>query len=205
MAAAYFLELALDENSAAKMTVFFLFLYLALLTHFSAILFAGAVGVYSVWRLLTARPSRRVVSIWIAGQAGVLWLLVFLYATQISRLKAGSSAEHMQVLLANSYFRPGHDRLFGFIFARTFGVLQYTFGQLAVGEDMEKPEQAISAPDESKNLPATLACAQRTSVLQTGNLSGVEKDQELSTPACPAIQMETTRREGRAVNNRHTE
>ena len=134
MAAAYFLELALDENSAGKMTVFFLFLYLALLTHFSAILFAGAVGAYSVWRLLTARPSRRVVSIWIAGQAGVLSLLVFLYVTQISKLKAGSSAQHMQVLLANSYFHPGHDHLLGFIFARTFGVLQYTFGQLAVGD-----------------------------------------------------------------------
>jgi hypothetical protein len=40
----------------------------------------------------------------------------------------------MQVLLANSYFHRGHDHLLGFIFARTFGVLQYTFGQLAVGD-----------------------------------------------------------------------
>ena len=40
----------------------------------------------------------------------------------------------MQVLLANSYFHWGNDHLLGFIFARTFGVLQYTFGQLAVGD-----------------------------------------------------------------------
>ena len=40
----------------------------------------------------------------------------------------------MQMLLANSYFHRGHDHLLSFIFARTFGVLQYTFGQLAVGD-----------------------------------------------------------------------
>ena len=134
MAAAYLLELALDENSAGKMTIFFFFLYLAMLTHFSAILFAAAMGAYSLWRLVSDRPSRRVVAIWIAGQAGALGLFVFLYVTQISKLKAGASAQHMQVLLANSYFYRGHDHLLGFIFARTFGVLQYTFGQLAVGD-----------------------------------------------------------------------
>jgi hypothetical protein len=40
----------------------------------------------------------------------------------------------MQALLANSYFHWGKDHLVGFVFARTFGVLQYTFGQLAVGD-----------------------------------------------------------------------
>ena len=40
----------------------------------------------------------------------------------------------MQVFLSNSYFHWGHDHLLLFVFARTFGVLQYTFGQLAVGD-----------------------------------------------------------------------
>ena len=134
MAAAYLLELALGESAAGKMVAFFCFLYLAMLTHFSAILFAGAVGAYSLWRLGTARAPRRVVAVWIAGQAGALGLFAFLYRIQISKLKAGASAQHMQVLLANSYFHWGHDHLLGFIFARTFGVLQYTFGQLVVGD-----------------------------------------------------------------------
>jgi hypothetical protein len=134
MAAAYMLELALDENSAGRMIVFFFFLYLAMLTHFSAILFAGTVGGYSLWRLASRCASWRVVAIWIAGQAGALGLVVLLYCTQISKLKGGASAQHMQVLLANSYFHRGHDHLLGFIFARTFGVLQYTFGQLAIGD-----------------------------------------------------------------------
>lgn len=134
MAAAYVLELALGEDSAGKMAGFFFFLYLAMLTHFSAILFAGAVGVYSLWRIVSDRSSRQVIAIWIAGQAGALGILIFLYVVQISKLKGGASAQHMQALLANSYFHRGHDHLLGFIFARTFGVLQYTFGQLAVGD-----------------------------------------------------------------------
>jgi len=128
------LELALSENSTGKMVAFFCFLYLAMLTHFSALLFAGAVGAYSLWRLVSDHPSRRIAVIWIAGQAGALGLFAFLYRLQISKLKGSASAQHMQVLLANSYFHWGHDHLFGFLFARTFGVLQYTFGQLAVGD-----------------------------------------------------------------------
>jgi hypothetical protein len=134
MAASYVLEPAVDETSAGKMIAFFFFLYLAMLTHFSAILFAGAVGAYSLWRLAAARSSGQMVAIWVAGQAGALGLFVFLYLSQISTLKGGASAQHMHVLLANSYFHRGHDHLLEFIFARTFGVLQYTFGQLAVGD-----------------------------------------------------------------------
>ena len=134
IAAAYVLELALAGNSAGKMLLFFLFLYLAMLTHFSAILFAGAVGAYSLWRMFSGQPARRVVAIWMAGQAGVLGLFAFLYRTQISNLKESTSAQHMQVLLGHSYFQWGHDHLLPFIFARTFGVLQYTFGQLVVGD-----------------------------------------------------------------------
>src|SRR6266481_1017526 len=74
IAAAYVLELALVENSAGKKVLFFVFLYLAMLTHFSAILFVGAVGLYSLWRLSSARLSQSVIAIWIAGQAGTLGL-----------------------------------------------------------------------------------------------------------------------------------
>jgi uncharacterized membrane protein len=134
MAAAYMLELALDSNSAGIMAVCFCFLYLAMLTHFSAILFAGALGAYSLWRLATGRRSGKVPAVWIAGQAGALGLFGFLYRVQISKLRGGASAQHMQALLANSYFHRGSDHWLSFVFARTFGVLQYTFGQLAVGD-----------------------------------------------------------------------
>jgi hypothetical protein len=134
IAAAYVLELALGENSSGKMATFFVFLYLAMLTHYSAVFFAAAVGVYSLWRLLGAQLSRPVVAIWIAGQAGALGLLAFLDHTHISTLKNSAAAQNMHAFLANSYFHRGRDHLLLFVFARTFGVLQYTFGQLAVGD-----------------------------------------------------------------------
>jgi hypothetical protein len=134
MTGGYVLELALGENSAGKMAISFLFLYLAMLTHYSGVFFAAAIGVYSLWRLLDARLSRRVVAIWIAGQAGAVGLLAFLYRTHISNLKDSAAAQNMQAFLANSYFHRGGDHLLLFAFARTFGVLQYTFGQLAVGD-----------------------------------------------------------------------
>ena len=133
-AGAYLLELALDENSVGHMSAFFVFLYLAMLTHFSAILFAGAVGIYSLWRLCSSEPSRMLLATWVGGQAGAFGLFVFLFRTHIAGLKNSPDAQHMQVALANSYFHPGHGHLLLFIFARTFGVFQYTFGQLAVGD-----------------------------------------------------------------------
>ena len=135
IAAAYFLELALAETSTGKMALFFIFLYLAMLTHFSAIFFAAAVGMYSLWRLIGIRRSPHIVIVWIAGQAVALGLLAYLYRTQISHLKDSAAMQrHVEVFLSNSYFHQGHDHLLLFVFARTFGVLQYAFGQLAVGD-----------------------------------------------------------------------
>ncbi len=134
IAAAYVLEAALAEKSTGKMLLFFAWLYLAMLTHFSAILFAGAIGIYSLWRLFGAELPRRIVAVWLVGQAGALGLFMYLYQTHIASLKDSTAAQHMQALLANSYFHSGRDHLLSFVFARTFGVLQYTFGQLVVGD-----------------------------------------------------------------------
>jgi hypothetical protein len=128
--AAYALELASAKNSGGMMVLFFVFLYLAMLTHFSAILFAGAAGTYSLWRVASARTPPRTATIWVAGQLVTLGFLFFLYRTHIVSL----NAEHMCIVLANSYFHWGHDHLVQFAFARTFGVLQYAFGQLVVGD-----------------------------------------------------------------------
>ena len=134
MAAAYVLELALDEISTGKMVMFFVLLYLAMLTHFSALLFTGTVAVYSAWRLTGLRAGHHLIGTWIAGQVGCAGLFTYLYLTHITNLKNSTAAKHMGVLLGNSYFHPARDHLVPFVFARTFGVFQYTFGQLAIGD-----------------------------------------------------------------------
>jgi Dolichyl-phosphate-mannose-protein mannosyltransferase len=131
---AYLLERALSEDTAPGMLLSAISLYLAMLTHYSAILFAAVIGVYSLLRVIAGRPRANVVIAWISGQAGALGLLTVLYLTHISKLKGDYAAGTINTWLANSFFRQGHDNPLLFVIARTGGVFQYVFGQLAVGD-----------------------------------------------------------------------
>ena len=134
-ASAVCLEQALSENSARKMFLYAIFLCLAMVSHYSAPLFAGAIGLYSAMRLLRGRFAARLVASWIAAEASALGLLGFLYRVQISPLKDSEMAEvAKQTWMRNSYFQPGHDNPLLFLFARTFGVFQFVFGQNAIGD-----------------------------------------------------------------------
>jgi len=138
VSALYFLDEAFAENSPRRMAAFSLCLYFAMLFHYSAFLFAAALGVYALFRIFTERPPTRLVAAWAAGQLGGLALAVFLYKTHLSKLGAGDSraatqgwmSEHY---LQRSYFNPAHDNPVTFLVGHTFGVFQYFFGQLAVG------------------------------------------------------------------------
>ena len=46
--ALYFLDRAFAENSSSKMAAFSLSLYFAMLSHYSAFLFAAALGIYAL-------------------------------------------------------------------------------------------------------------------------------------------------------------
>ena len=134
VASAYLLERALAENSAAVMLLSAMSLYCALLSHYSAILFAAALGIYSLLRVIARLPSAQVGVAWVSGQAGAIGLITFLYVTHISKLKGDYASGTINGWLANSFFRPGHDNPLLFAIARTGGVFQYVFGQLAVGD-----------------------------------------------------------------------
>ena len=135
----YFLERAFAENSAALMFASALFLCLALLTHYSAFLFAGALGVYGLLKIFahpSFRPRANVIASWIVGQSGGLAVCLFLYKTHLSRHDFGDSQilqGWMNYLGRSSYFQPGRDNPFLFAVGHSFGVFQYIFGQLAVG------------------------------------------------------------------------
>ena len=132
---AYLFELALDKNSAGRLALSFFFLYLAMLTHYSALLFVSALGIYSLLRLLTKKFSPSLIAIWIAGQSAALGLFAFLYKTHISVQKSSDQAHRaFTESLPNSFFHHGHDHLLSFAFARTFGTFQFLCGQLAIGD-----------------------------------------------------------------------
>ena len=140
MASAYLLERALLKNSAATMLLSCVCLCLAIGSHFSAFLFAPALGIYTIWRIFSHRPSPRVISAWVAGQLVALGLCAFLYFTQIRQLSqyfGGQDATQGwmgNAYLSHSYFVPGKVNPLVFIIGRTVGVFQYVFRQLVVGD-----------------------------------------------------------------------
>jgi hypothetical protein len=136
--AAYLLERALTENSVRLMVLASLSLYLAMLTHYSAFLFAATIAIYTLLRIAARRPAAAVMVTWFTGQLLGLGIAVFLYITHLSRLEELQGA-HVpnwlpSVYLPNSYFHPGHGGRWLWALARTGSIFQYTFGQLAVGD-----------------------------------------------------------------------
>jgi hypothetical protein len=136
--ALYFLDVAFQKNSPSRMAASSLCLYVAMLFHYSAFLFAAALGVYALLRIFTKRPPAGVVATWAIGQLGGLALAIFLYKTHLAKLGVGDSRTAMQgwmseSYLQRSYFDPSRDNPLMFVVGHTFGVFQYFFGQLAVG------------------------------------------------------------------------
>jgi hypothetical protein len=134
--ALYFMDRAFAERSAGLMMASTLCLYLAMLTHYSAFLFAAALGIYALPCIFMQRVPMKVLITWACGQLGALALAVFLYKTHLSKIGAGESRtviEGWMTYIRRSYFDREHDNPLLFLVSHTFGVFQYLFGQLAVG------------------------------------------------------------------------
>ena len=139
--AVYFLERALSENSSWLMLSSAACIYLAMLSHYSALFFIAGMGLYAVLKIFwpARAPSRSVVAVWVAGQLGALALLAFFYKTHLSHLGLGESRTVLQgwmseFYLRRSYFEAGRDNPLLFVLGHSFGVFQFVFGQLAVGD-----------------------------------------------------------------------
>jgi hypothetical protein len=136
--AIYFLDRAFAEKSARPMAAFSLFLYLAMLMHYSAFLFAAALGIYALGRIIAQRPPMKVITVWAVGQLAGLGIAAFLYKVHLSHLGVGDSRTVLQgfmseFFLHRSYYDPAHDSPLWFV-GHSFGVFQYFFGQLVVGD-----------------------------------------------------------------------
>lgn len=139
--ALYFLDEAFARNSISRMAAFAVFLYLAMLSHYSAFLFAAALGVYALAKIFQERPGKKLISAWVVSQTAAGALGIFLYKTHLAKLGAGDSRTVLQgwmsdFYLQHSYFNGAHDNPFGFVLWHSFGVFQYLFGQNAVGDLM---------------------------------------------------------------------
>jgi hypothetical protein len=141
VSALYLLDEAFARNSTSRMVAFTLCLYLAMLVHYSAFWFAAALGIYALFQIFTERPPATLVAAWALSQLGGLALAAFLYKTHLSKLSANDSTTQLQGLineyyLHRSFFDRAHDNPLLFFVGHTFGVFQYFFGLLAVGDVM---------------------------------------------------------------------
>lgn len=129
----YFLERALARNSAREMLLSSICLWLAMLSHYSAVLLAAALGIYALLRMFRQRPSRAVTGVWAAGQIGALFICFILYFTYIAAF--GRSAFHgwMDVYLHNSYFDPSRHNALVFVVTRSASLFQYVLGDNVIG------------------------------------------------------------------------
>jgi hypothetical protein len=109
-------------------------LYLALLTHYSALVFAATLAFYALVRLLRGGTRPKVTAIWVAGQAGAAAICVFLLHTQVSRLRAtGLPSEIAQTWLQSSIFQPREDHLASFAWSKTVRLFRYFFSHGTIG------------------------------------------------------------------------
>ena len=133
-AALYFLERAFAEKSIRQMCCFSLFLYLAILSHYSAVFFTVAVGVYTLARIADSHLPRRAVIAWAGGQAGALAIYGFLYVTHVAKLK--NSIVVWSTSFGTSYFHLDSTNLFTFTKENTFHIFLFLFGQRNVAQIM---------------------------------------------------------------------
>jgi hypothetical protein len=133
----YWLELALRNDgthSVRWMALSSAALYLALLTHYSGMIFATAVGFYGLLSLIRQKWPASLTSAWILGQAGALAICVFLYESQISKLRAsGMPSEIAATWLRSSIFQSGQSHLASFVWNNTLRLFRYFFTHGTVG------------------------------------------------------------------------
>jgi uncharacterized membrane protein len=130
----YLLEYAIQRNSARCMLLSALSLYLALLSHYSSLIVALALGVYSIVRLASIRARAGVVSAWVAGQLGALALVGFLFTHHVPMLRARGAPEAIaDTYLRRSVFQPGQDHAMSFVARSNIRLFHYLFSQAAVG------------------------------------------------------------------------
>jgi hypothetical protein len=132
----YSLERALNNNGQNSVWMMFsaLTLYLALLTHYSAMIFAAVIGVYGVLTLVRKRWPAKLTIAWILCQAGALAVCIFLYESQISKLRqSGVPSEIAASWLKGSIFEPGQKNLANFAWSNTLRLFRYFFSHGTIG------------------------------------------------------------------------
>ena len=129
----YSLERGLTGNSPAWIVVSAVTLYLAMLTHYAALIFEASIALYGLVRLAIMQPKRSLLAAWIATQAGCVAIAVFLWKTHISVIRYRALTRDVaESYLRSSLFHPGEENVFLFLGRANVRVFHFLFSQGAV-------------------------------------------------------------------------
>lgn len=130
----YFSDRAIEGNSASMMLLSACALYLALLTHYSSLIFALTLGIYALARLWSTKTAPAVIAVWCAGQIGALAICGFLYQSHLAKLQHGALRQEISdTWLRASMYHAGQDRTLAFVVNRTVRLFRYFFSNGTIG------------------------------------------------------------------------
>jgi 4-amino-4-deoxy-L-arabinose transferase-like glycosyltransferase len=132
--ALYFLERAFQEKSLRMMAYFSLFLYLAILSHYSAVFFVAPCGVYALAKFADSRSSRKLITAWAVVQLGALAIYVFLYLTHVAKIRNQVSLWAMP--FGDTFFQSYQQSIFRFTRVNTWNIFLYMFAHSYVAAAM---------------------------------------------------------------------
>jgi hypothetical protein len=133
-ASLYLLETGLMRDSSARIAASSMALYLALLTHYSSLIFALAAAIYATLRLKPWRGVNLRVIFWATGQVGALALCAGLYFSHIRPLRnSGIPNDIAETWLRSSLYQPGQDSALHFAVHQTTRLFRFAMSQGTIG------------------------------------------------------------------------
>jgi hypothetical protein len=130
----FFSERAFQTNSQLQLLLFSLSLYGALLTHYSALIFAFVIGIYWLVRFYPYRNRLRFFLAWGAGQVIGVAIATYFLLTHIPTLRAtGMVRADLESYLWKSTFRAGERNPMEFVASQTLRVFTYIFSHGLIG------------------------------------------------------------------------
>jgi hypothetical protein len=129
----YLLDRAFISGSPGVMLTSAITLYLALLTHYAAMIFALSIAMYGLVRIADIRPKPLLVAAWGVTQAGCAGIAAVLWKTHISIIRHRALTQDVaQSYLKSSLFRPGQENVFAFLAKSNLRLFHFLFSQGAV-------------------------------------------------------------------------
>jgi Dolichyl-phosphate-mannose-protein mannosyltransferase len=129
----YLLDRALMTCSPRLMLASAMTLYLALFTHYAAIIFAASIAIYGLLRIADMQPKASFVATWTGAQAGGVAITAVLWRTHISVIRHRALAQDVaQSYLRSSLFHRGQENVFVFLTRANLRLFHFLFSQGAV-------------------------------------------------------------------------